>query len=331
MNGSVAICLMGPTASGKTALALEIARHYPCEIISVDSALIYRGMNIGAAKPSPEELAQVPHHLIDILDPAETYSAADFRRAALRLIDDIHARGRVPLLVGGTMLYFRVLRDGIAELPSANIEVRDAIDREAARLGWPALHAELARVDPVAASKIHPQHSQRIQRALEVFRITGKPISQLHVEGKEDVNKPDSTRWLQLAVAPCERRVLHERIASRFEAMLAAGFIEEVEALRQRGDLDADMASMRAVGYRQVWSYLAGETIYAEMLEKGIVATRQLAKRQLTWLRSWPDLCWFYTDAAQCFVQGGEANKVSLSANIPLADAVLKYLGHISI
>ena len=332
MNKRTAISLMGPTASGKTALALEIARHYPCEIISVDSALVYRGMDIGTAKPSPAELAQVPHHLIDILDPSESYSAADFRRDALRLIDAITARGRVPLLVGGTMLYFRVLREGIAELPPANAAVRDEIAQEAARLGWPALHAELARVDAVAAAKIHPQHSQRIQRALEVFRLTGIPMSRLQAENngsQREGDKPSGLiRWVQLAVTPRDRHVLHERIANRFNAMLVAGFIDEVAALRRRGDLNADLPSMRAVGYRQVWDYLEQKTTYAEMVEKGVAATRQLAKRQLTWLRSWPDLCWFYTDAEQRVVGNDSKESATMDS---LNSAVLKYLGLISI
>lgn len=329
MKNPIAICLMGPTASGKTALALDIARHYPCEIISVDSALVYRGMDIGTAKPTAAEQAQVPHHLIDILDPAEAYSAADFRRDALRLIAEITARGRVPLLVGGTMLYFRVLLQGIAEMPRADAEVRDAIAREAAALGWPALHAELARVDPIAAAKIHPQHSQRIQRALEVFRLSGTPLSQWQ---QQSVHTPEPIQWVQLAVAPSDRKVLHERIAARFEAMLSAGFIDEVMALKQRGDLHTDLPSIRAVGYRQVWDYLDQRTSRTEMIDKGIAATRQLAKRQLTWLRSWPDLCWFYTDAAQRMVDNdemkGESNRAQ---NISLSDAVLKYLAPISI
>ncbi len=224
MNPVTAICLMGPTASGKTALALDIAKHYPCEIISVDSALIYRGMDIGTAKPTADELAQVPHHLIDILDPAQTYSAADFRRAALPLIDEIHARGRLPLLVGGTMLYFRVLQEGIADMPAADPAVREAIAQMAAQLGWPAVHAELTRVDPIAAAKIHPQHSQRIQRALEVFRVSGTPMSKLHAQSSDArTDAADGIRWVGLAVAPLDRKVLHQRIATRFEAMLAAG------------------------------------------------------------------------------------------------------------
>ncbi|MFT3931958.1 MAG: tRNA (adenosine(37)-N6)-dimethylallyltransferase MiaA [Spongiibacteraceae bacterium] len=335
MNPITAICLMGPTASGKTALALEIAKHYPCEIISVDSALVYRGMDIGTAKPTPVELAQVPHHLVDILDPAQTYSAANFRRDALRLIGEIHARGRIPLLVGGTMLYFRVLLEGIADMPSANSAVRDEIAREAERLGWPAIHAELARVDPVAASKIHPQHSQRIQRALEVYRLTGVPISQLQAEGttqQPGADETESVRWIQLAVAPADRKVLHARIATRFDAMLEAGFIDEVAALKARGDLHTDLPSIRAVGYRQAWDYLDQRVSYAEMIERGVIATRQLAKRQLTWLRSWPDLCWFYTDADQrvtnCVVAGEERTEV---AGLSLTAAALKYLGSISI
>ncbi len=330
MSSPAVICLMGPTASGKTALALEIAEHYPCEIISVDSALVYRGMDIGTAKPTAAELAQVPHHLIDILDPADTYSAADFRRDALRLIGEIQARGRVPLLVGGTMLYFRVLREGIAELPPANADVRNAIAQDAAGRGWPALHAELARVDPVAAARIHPRHSQRIQRALEVFRVAGTPMSQLQASPSQlgSESGSEAIRWVQLAVAPSKRGVLHERIAARFETMLATGFIEEVAALMGRGDLNADMPSMRAVGYRQVWDYLAQRTSHAEMVEKARAATRQLAKRQLTWLRSWPDLCWFYTDAAQRVI---DADPALPRADITLAGAVLKYLNRISI
>lgn len=334
MNKTTAICLMGPTASGKTALALEIARHYPCEIISVDSALVYRGMDIGTAKPAAAELAQVPHHLIDILDPAQTYSAAEFRRDALRLIDEIRSRARIPLLVGGTMLYFRVLRYGIADMPSADPLVRDAIAQEAARLGWPALHAELARVDPLAAARIHPQHSQRIQRALEVFRITGVPISQLQAEGnaQQDSNEADAVRWVDLVVAPQDRKVLHGRIAARFEAMLAAGFVDEVAALKARGDLHTDLPSIRAVGYRQVWDYLEQRTHYAEMVEKGVIATRQLAKRQFTWLRSWPDPCWFYTDASQRVVRSSVmVSEPGCNADLPLNAAVLKYLERISI
>ncbi|HEY3698282.1 MAG TPA: tRNA (adenosine(37)-N6)-dimethylallyltransferase MiaA [Spongiibacteraceae bacterium] len=329
MSEAVVICLMGPTASGKTALALEICKQYSCEIISVDSALVYRGMDIGTAKPSLAERAQIPHHLIDIRDPAEPYSAADFRRDALQLIREITARGRLPLLVGGTMLYFRVLREGIAELPAADSELRSALNAEAERCGWPALHAELTRVDPIAAAKIHPNHSQRIQRALEVYRSAGVPLSQLQREAEY---QQEPLRWVQLAVAPHERRILHERIAARFDMMLAQGFIDEVATLRRRSDLHAELPSIRAVGYRQAWEYLAQQTSYAEMVQKGIAATRQLAKRQLTWLRAWPDLCWFFTDAQQNIVKS-EAVSTSpvMVPGITIKDAVLKYLDDISI
>lgn len=329
MSEAVVICLMGPTASGKTALALEICKQYSCEIISVDSALVYRGMDIGTAKPSLAERAQIPHHLIDIRDPAEPYSAADFRRDALQLIREITARGRLPLLVGGTMLYFRVLREGIAELPAADSELRSALNAEAERRGWPALHAELTRVDPIAAAKIHPNHSQRIQRALEVYRSAGVPLSQLQREAEY---QQEPLRWVQLAVAPHERRILHERIAARFDMMLAQGFIDEVATLRRRSDLHAELPSIRAVGYRQAWEYLAQQTSYAEMVQKGIAATRQLAKRQLTWLRAWPDLCWFFTDAQQNIVKS-EAVSTSpvMVPGITIKDAVLKYLDDISI
>jgi tRNA dimethylallyltransferase len=328
MSEAVVICLMGPTASGKTALALEICKQYSCEIISVDSALVYRGMDIGTAKPSLAERAQVPHHLIDIRDPAEPYSAADFRRDALQLIREITARGRLPLLVGGTMLYFRVLREGIAELPAADSELRSALNAEAERCGWPALHAELTRVDPIAAAKIHPNHSQRIQRALEVYRSAGVPLSQLQREAEY---QQEPLRWVQLAVAPHERRILHERIAARFDMMLAQGFIDEVATLRRRSDLHAELPSIRAVGYRQAWEYLAQQTSYAEMVQKGIAATRQLAKRQLTWLRAWPDLCWFYTDAQQNIVKSEAETSSVMVPGITIKDAVLKYLDDISI
>ena len=291
-----AIALMGPTASGKTALALALSQMLPCEIVSVDSALVYRGMDIGTAKPSAAERAGVPHHLIDIRDPADAYSAADFRRDALPLLAQISARGNTPLLVGGTMLYFKILRDGIADIPAADAALRAEITAEAAREGWPALHAELTRVDPQAAAQIHPNHSQRIQRALEVFRATGTPISQWQ---QAAAPQPLSHRLLEFALAPSERAILHERIAARFMTMLKQGFIEEVETLRARGDLHTDLPSIRAVGYRQVWDYLDGAYGYDDMVEKGIAATRQLAKRQLTWLRSWPHLQWLNGSAAE--------------------------------
>jgi tRNA dimethylallyltransferase len=285
----LAIAIMGPTASGKTAAALEIARHVPCEIMSVDSALVYRGMDIGSAKPSAEELAAVPHHLIDILDPLESYSAMQFREDALRLVHEIQARGKLPLLVGGTMLYFKALRDGLDDLPQADPEVRARLDEEAARIGVPGLHARLAGVDPETAARLKPNDSQRIQRALEIFELTGTPMSQLLAKAPRE-ELPFAL--LPLALEPSDRSVLHARIAARFDAMLNApggGLIEEVKRLRARGDLHLGLPSMRCVGYRQAWEYLDGEYDLATLREKGIAATRQLAKRQLTWLRSMPD------------------------------------------
>jgi tRNA dimethylallyltransferase len=324
-----AICLMGPTASGKTALALDLCEFYPCEIISVDSALVYRGMDIGTAKPGPSELARVPHHLIDIRDPGEPYSAAEFRRDALHLMSAISARGRIPLLVGGSMLYFKVLRDGIAALPVANDELRAKIAAEAGQLGWPALHAELARVDPQAAALIHPNHSQRIQRALEVFRLTGQPISAL-----QRTNQMDGLghRLINLALAPVDRHVLHQRIAARFQQMLDDGLVEEVEKLYRRGDLYPELPSIRAVGYRQVWSYLTGEVDFAAMVEQGVVATRQLAKRQLTWLRGWPELYPLPTDGTQCVAeQAGVQLPGGIEKGAPVVELALKYLEQIPI
>jgi tRNA dimethylallyltransferase len=313
---------MGPTASGKTALALAIAGRFPVEIISVDSALIYRGMDIGTAKPSPAERDLVPHHLIDIRDPAETYSAAEFRIDTLRLMDEITARGRIPLLAGGTMLYFKVLREGIAAMPPADPAVRGQIEAEARERGWPALHAELARVDPDSAARIHPHHSQRIQRALEVFRVGGEPMSALHARQDAAVLHH---RLLQLAVAPLDRAVLHARIAARFAQMLEAGFIDEVRALYARGDLHVDLPSIRAVGYRQAWDFIEGRIDRDTLLERGVIATRQLAKRQFTWLRGWPDLYWLWTDAAQRVVATGEP-PAALSVPLELGGAALKWL-----
>ena len=314
-----ALCLMGPTASGKSALAMALCEHYPCEIVSVDSAQVYRGMDIGSAKPSAAEQAQVPHHLIDIRDPADAYSAAQFRLDAQRLLGEITARGRLPLLVGGTMLYFKLLRDGLAPMPAADAELRRQIETEAAARGWPALHAELAQRDPEAAARIHPNHSQRIQRALEVCRLTGQPFSAL----QRQTEAPSlSHRLLQLAIAPAERAVLHQRIAQRFQQMLADGFVAEVEQLYRRGDLHPDLPSIRAVGYRQAWALLDGELTRAELLEKGIAATRQLAKRQFTWLRQWPDLRWLQTDAQQRLVASAQGDR---AGDDPL-DAARKYL-----
>lgn len=297
------IFLMGPTASGKTDLAIALRQHLPIEIISVDSALVYRGMDIGSAKPSPEELAAVPHRLIDIRDPSQPYSAADFVADAEREIADIHAQGKIPLLVGGTMLYFKALLDGLAEMPEADPEVRAQIERDAEQFGWPYVHQQLAQVDPELAKQIHPNHSQRVSRALEVYRISGKTMTELR--GAQHLNSSAvfSERFnvIQLAIAPRERAVLHERIKLRFSKMLDAGLVDEVKALYQRGDLHADLPAIRAVGYRQVWDFIEGRLTQEEMVERGVIATRQLAKRQFTWLRGWqnyPDtqLNWLYTD-----------------------------------
>ncbi len=285
----LAVALMGPTASGKTAAALEIARHIPAEIISVDSALVYRGMDIGTAKPSADERAAVPHHLIDIIDPTDAYSAMQFRQDALRLADDITRRGRLPLLVGGTMLYFKALRDGLDALPEADPAVRARLDDEAARIGMPAMHARLAAIDPETAARLKPNDSQRIQRALEIFELTGQPMSQLLAKAPKNALP---FVLLPISLEPSDRSALHERIAARFDAMLDApdgGLIAEVERLRARGDLHLGLPAMRCVGYRQAWEYLDGACDRAALREKGIAATRQLAKRQLTWLRAMPD------------------------------------------
>jgi len=279
------IALAGPTASGKTAAALAIAREHDVEIISVDSALVYRGMDIGTAKPSAAELAAVPHHLIDIRDPLQAYSAAEFVTDAQRLIADIHARGKLALLVGGTMLYFKALMVGIDAMPKADPALRAAIEAQARVEGWAALHAELARVDPVTAQRLHPADSQRIQRALEVYRASGQPLSSFHTHAA-DAHADSSAGPLLISLEPMERAWLHQRIAARFDAMLEAGLVDEVIALRARGDLHADLPSMRCVGYRQTWEALDGQWPMAELRDKGIFATRQLAKRQLTWLRS---------------------------------------------
>jgi tRNA dimethylallyltransferase len=280
------IGLAGPTASGKTGLALALAAEFPVEIISVDSALVYRGMDVGTAKPSRAERAAVPHHLIDILDPREAYSAALFAADAQALINSIRARGRLPLLVGGTMLYFKALVDGIDALPPADPATRATLDAEAAERGWPALHAELALADPVTGARLAPNDAQRIQRALEVLRLTGRPLSAFHTRAASPAAAP---RHRLLSLEPTDRAWLHARIAQRFEDMLASGFIDEVRALRQRGDLHPGLPSMRCVGYRQAWEALdaglADDTLMAHVRERGVAATRQLAKRQLTWLR----------------------------------------------
>jgi tRNA dimethylallyltransferase len=293
------VALAGPTASGKTAAALAIAQQHAVEIISVDSALVYRGMDIGTAKPTAAELAEVPHHLIDIRDPLNAYSAAEFVSDAERLIQEITARGKLPLLVGGTMLYFKALTDGLDDMPKADAALREQIAEQAREKGWPALHAELALVDPITAQRLKPNDSQRISRALEVFRLTGQPLSSFQ---QRNATENRAARALQqadsalISLEPTNRAWLHTRIAQRFDAMLAAGFIDEVKALRARGDLRADLPSMRCVGYRQAWEYLDshealgldGASPMAELRDKGIFATRQLAKRQITWLRSMP-------------------------------------------
>ncbi|AXE94121.1 tRNA (adenosine(37)-N6)-dimethylallyltransferase MiaA [Paraburkholderia sp. 22099] len=279
-------CLLGPTASGKTAAALALAARRPVEIISVDSALVYREMDIGTAKPTAQERAAAPHHLIDIVDPANAYSAAEFRADALRLLGEISARGRVPLLVGGTMLYYKALTQGLNDLPPADAELRASLDADAAREGWPAMHARLAALDPVTAARLAPNDSQRIQRALEVFMLTGQPMSALLAAPARVDNAASAWRFVPVALEPSDRSVLHARIEKRFDAMLAGGFVDEVVKLRERGDLSPEMPSMRCVGYRQVWEYLDGAVDYSTMRDKGIFATRQLCKRQLTWLRS---------------------------------------------
>jgi tRNA dimethylallyltransferase len=315
-----AIFLMGPTASGKTDLAMELCKVLTCELISVDSALVYRGMDIGTAKPSKAQLAEFPHRLVDILDPAESYSAADFRSDALAAMAEITARGKIPLLVGGTMLYFKALLDGLADMPAADAGVRAELEAQAAAHGWQALHDQLAAVDPVSAARIHPNDPQRLIRALEVYRVSGLSMT-AHRE-QQTAQSTDAAASgtpqlpytvANLAIAPADRKVLHDRIASRFSTMLDQGFLDEVLALRSRGDLHAGLPSIRAVGYRQVWDHLDGKLTWAEMQERGIIATRQLAKRQFTWLRSWDDLHWLDSLA---------------SDNLPRA---LKYLGSVSI
>jgi tRNA dimethylallyltransferase len=284
------ILLMGPTAAGKTDLALELAAEYPLEIVSVDSAMVYRGLDIGTGKPAPEILARVPHHLVDILDPSEQYSAGQFVRDAVRLIDAIRARNKVPLLVGGTMLYFKALTQGLADLPTADPIVRAELDERGASLGWPAMHAELAQVDPLAAQKIQPNDAQRIQRALEVYRLTGRPLSALHAA---TVRQSLNDGALALAWSPANRAALYDRIALRFEHMMAAGFLDEVHRLRARTDLSTDLPALRAVGYRQLSGHLDGKYDLSEAIKLGVIATRQLARRQLIWLRAMSELTWF--------------------------------------
>ncbi len=299
------IFLMGPTASGKTDLAMALHDHLPVELISVDSALVYRGMDIGSAKPSKEELEKYPHRLIDIRDPSEPYSAADFVADAEREIADIHAHGKIPLLVGGTMLYFKALLDGLAEMPEADAEVRAKIEKDAELHGWAYVHQQLAEVDPQMAAEIHPNHSQRLSRALEVFLVSGKTMTQLRELQSLNQSVGFATRFdlKQIAIAPRDRQLLHERIEQRFKKMLDQGLIDEVQRLFNRGDLHLDLPAIRAVGYRQVWEHIDRKLNREEMIERGIIATRQLAKRQLTWLKGWPQeasaLNWLYTQDEQ--------------------------------
>jgi len=284
------VCLMGPTASGKTGLAVELAQNHGYEIISVDSALVYKGMDIGTAKPDASTLAKAPHRLIDIIDPLESYSAADFVEDAVTQSQEIIAAGKTPLLVGGTMMYFNALQKGLAPLPSADDKIRADLEQEAMEKGWPALHEELARVDPESALRIHPNDPQRLQRALEVYRVSGRSMTQWWSE-QAPVSLP--FEMVNLAVMPKERSVLHARIEQRFYDMMDQGFLQEVESLYGRGDLSIDLPSMRCVGYRQLWHYLNGDDLLEDAIFKGVVATRQLAKRQLTWLRGWEDLMIF--------------------------------------
>lgn len=283
------IFLMGPTASGKTGLAMELVERFPCDIVSVDSAMVYRGMDVGTAKPGAEELARAPHRLIDIRDPAQAYSAAEFALDAQREIARIHAAGRVALLVGGTMLYFRALEQGLAPLPPADPAVRERLTARAGQEGWPALHAELAEADPEIAARLHPNDGQRIQRALEILALTGQPASRLQQRG---VAPERDWTPLKIAVAPADRGELHHRIRTRFQAMLADGFVTEVEKLHARPDLHLGLPALRAVGYRQLWQYLDKDWSYEQAVERGVIASRQLAKRQLTWLRREQDLAW---------------------------------------
>ena len=329
MNGSrpLLLCVMGPTASGKTDLAIELAETRNCELVSVDSALVYRGLDIGSAKPA------YPHHLVDIRDPAEVYSAADFAADAARLVEQITARGRTPLLVGGTMLYFRAFLQGLADMPAADPAIRAEIERQAALGGWASVHEELAAVDPESAGRIHPNHSQRLSRALEVYRASGIPLSVWHRRQQTAGGASSPTpgplsryRVVQWAICPSDRTVLHGRIARRFEAMMAGGLLEEVRALRQRGDLTPDLPAIRAVGYRQLWQHLAGECPLDEAVDRAIAATRQLAKRQLTWLRKWPELQWIYTDSAGNIAENGLSDQTARDSVRRTVEIVLNYL-----
>lgn len=296
VNGKSVITLMGPTASGKSAAGLLLAERFGCEIITVDSAQVFKGMDIGTAKPSIEEQQRIRHHLLDIRDPAKSYSAAEFRKDALRLIDEILARGNVPLLVGGTNLYFRALLQGLSDLPAANTKVRAEIEAQAQYLGWPAMHQYLQKIDPVAAARIHATDPQRIQRALEVYKISGKTMTELCQLKQDEPVFP--YRNVKIIMAPQDRSWLHQRIAVRFKQMLEQGMVNEVQGLYARGDLQPDLPAIRAVGYRQVWAYLENEYDAQQMHDKAVIATRQLAKRQLTWLRKEQSATWFECSAA---------------------------------
>ncbi len=311
---------MGPTASGKTDLAIDIAQSMGCELISVDSALVYRGLDIGSAKPD------YPHHLVDVRDPCEVYSVADFQRDANQLADEITSRGKIPLLVGGTMLYFKAFLEGLAQMPAANLDVRADIEREAAAQGWPEIHRQLEQVDPLAAQRIHPNHSQRLSRALEVYRSSGVTLSQWQARQGGQPLPQDRFRIYQLAICPQDRAELHRRIGRRFEIMLDEGFVDEVAALRARGDLNVNLPAIRAVGYRQIWSHLNGDLTLDEAISNGVAATRQLAKRQLTWLRKWPDLEWIHTDPAGNVLETTLSEYVADAGGRKSAETALKWL-----
>ncbi|WP_367351489.1 tRNA (adenosine(37)-N6)-dimethylallyltransferase MiaA [Achromobacter animicus] len=306
------ICLAGPTAAGKSASTLALAERWPLEIVNVDSATIYRGMDIGTAKPSAEEQARVPQHLLDILDPAQSYSAAEFRADALRLIGEIRARGRIPLLAGGTMMYYKALRDGLDDLPQADPALRAELEARAARLGWPALHAELAVLDPITAARLAPNDSQRIQRALEICQLSGQPMSALLQRAER---KPDdgANRYLTISLEPSDRAALHARIEQRFDAMLRQGLLDEVRGLHARADLHPGLPSVRCVGYRQMWAHLDGAIDLDTAREQGIAATRQLAKRQITWLRAQPERLIVDCLAADAVAQTIDAVAVALA------------------
>lgn len=317
------ICLMGPTASGKTDLAIELAGHLNCELVSVDSALVYRGMDIGSAKPD------YPHHLINIRDPSHAYSAADFVVDANQATADIIARGKTPLLVGGSMLYFKAFLEGLDEMPGADPVVRAEIAEQAATHGWPYIHQQLSEVDPESAARIHPHHSQRLSRALEVYRSGGVTLTELHNRGAHGTSVPGALeryRVVQLAICPVDRAVLHQRIAQRFDLMMAAGFLEEVRGLWERQDLLPELPAARAVGYRQLWAHLDGDCTLEAAVRNGVTATRQLAKRQLTWLRKWSNVAWIYTDHVGNVVKNAEMEVANPASSEAPLEVALNYL-----